>query len=154
MSICRCCRARSIWRAPAAPRSRSTSSSHATPIACWATGNAANARCASIYWNGWPISFVPRSPGPRPRRPKSPPARVPEPARAPAADDGARVIIEPQQPDPPAGGEAPLREAPKEQQQPQQQKQTAADAASLSEAAPADAAIAQAAVEAAPEAAT
>ena len=52
---CRRCRARSIWRAAAAPRSRSTSCSPATPIACWAIGNAASARCGSISWSGSPI---------------------------------------------------------------------------------------------------
>ena len=55
MSTCRRCRARSIWREAAAPRFRSTSRSTATPIACSATGNAANARCASISWSGSPI---------------------------------------------------------------------------------------------------
>ena len=75
MSTCRRCRARSISPGRAAPRSRSTSRSTATPIACSATGNAASARCGSIFWSGSPISFVPRCPGAKPRPAKSPPAR-------------------------------------------------------------------------------
>ena len=47
----------------------------AMPIACSATGNAANARCASIFWSGSPISSVRRCRGAKPRRAKSPPAR-------------------------------------------------------------------------------
>ena len=43
------CRTPSTWPPAAAPRSRSTSSSCATPIACSATGNAASARCASTF---------------------------------------------------------------------------------------------------------
>ena len=39
----------------AAPRSRSTRRCRAMPIACSATGNAASARCASIFWSGSPI---------------------------------------------------------------------------------------------------
>ena len=49
------CRARSIWREAAAPRSRSTRRCRAMPTACSATGNAANARCGSIFWSGSPI---------------------------------------------------------------------------------------------------
>ena len=48
------CRARSISQDRAAPRSRSTSRSTATPIACWATGNAASARCGSIFSSASP----------------------------------------------------------------------------------------------------
>ena len=48
------CRARSIWPAAAAPLSPSTRPCRATPIACSAIASAASARCASIYWSGWP----------------------------------------------------------------------------------------------------
>ena len=54
MSTCRRCRTRSIWRAPAAPRFRSTRRCRAMPIACSATSSAASARCASTSWSGSP----------------------------------------------------------------------------------------------------